>query len=125
MGADYGESPGQCDEGLRCDSQDTLTCVPSPYWPKVSVGGECTHYEFCEDDSYCRPQQGDEVSEESPGICTVRTPEGQSCELLYECTTRCLDGTCEVLPPALCDVLESWWASQELVPAFAEGTGDG
>jgi hypothetical protein len=105
---------GKCVEGLVCDSNETRTCIPSPYWPPVPTGGECTTL-HCVDESYCRSQDPEEdPSEEFPGICTLRTPEGQPCIWLLECTTLCTDGVCETFPPSMCEALEMWWAREWL-----------
>jgi len=107
---------GVCAEGLICDSDDTRTCIPSPYWPPVPTGGQCTTPISCVDESYCQPQDPpQDPSEESPGTCTERTPEGQACALPYECTTRCTNGICETLPPKICETLEAWWAREQLL----------
>jgi hypothetical protein len=105
---------GQCAEGLVCDSSGMRTCVPSPYWPPVPTGGQCTSPISCIDDSYCRAEDPEGPSEETPGICTVRTLEGQPCNSLLECTTICTDGVCETLPPKMCEALEAWWARELL-----------
>lgn len=104
---------GKCAEGLDCDSSDTRRCVPSPYWPPVPTGGVCTALN-CVDESYCRAEDPEGPSEESPGICTPRTPEGQPCTHPLECTFRCTDGLCETPAPDLCDWLQAWWAREWL-----------
>lgn len=101
---------GRCDEGLRCDSQDTRACVPvmPESWPPL--GGECTIWYGCTDDNICRPQGDDpQPSEERPGVCVEQTPSGEPCTLVYECDRICEDGICQVPPPALCDILRNWW----------------
>jgi hypothetical protein len=106
---------GECVEGLVCDSDDTQMCIPSPYWPLVPLGGECTTPVSCVDGAYCRSQTVEEdPSEELPGTCAVRTPEGEACVRLLECTTRCIDGVCETLRPYMCEALEAWWARERL-----------
>jgi hypothetical protein len=102
---------GECAEGLYCDSDETRTCLPSPLWPPVPTGGVCTALN-CVDESYCHTDDPEGPSEEIPGICTVRTPEGQPCDNLLECTTICTDGICETLPPRMCEALEAWWARE-------------
>lgn len=101
---------GECAEGLLCDSDDTRTCVPSPYWPLVPTGGACTSPISCVNESYCHTDDPEGPSEEVPGICTVRTPEGRPCDNLLECTTICTDGICETQPVRMCEALEAWWA---------------
>jgi hypothetical protein len=105
---------GECAEGLVCDSNETRTCIPSPYWPPVATGGVCTSPISCVDESYCHTDDPEGPSEEIPGICTVRTPEGQPCDNLLECTTICTDSVCEPLPPRMCEALEAWWAREWL-----------
>lgn len=109
---DEGNDPGQCAEGLVCDGEGTGTCVPSPYWPPVPVGGVCNDPLVCVEGTYCRPNDLDDPlapSEESPGICTLKTAEGQPCSYGLECELRCVDGLCEPWPPTLCGVLGGWW----------------
>lgn len=105
---------GKCTEGLVCDSNETRTCIPSPYWPPVVTGGVCTSPISCVDESYCHTDDPEGPSEEIPGVCIVRTPEGQACDNLLECTTICTDGVCEYLPPRLCETLEEWWIREQL-----------
>jgi len=105
---------GECAIGLVCDSEETRTCVPSPHWPPVPTGGECPTLISCVEESYCHTEDVEHPSEESPGICTLRTPEGQACTHPLECTTRCTDGFCEARPPRLCELLDEWWAREGL-----------
>lgn len=104
---------GKCAEGLICDSEQTRTCVPDPYWPPVPTGGVCLRYDHCVPESYCRTEDPDGPSDESPGICTMRTPDGEACENLLDCSIRCTDGFCELPLPRLCDLLGEWWGQQE------------
>jgi len=107
---------GECAEGLACDSLDTLRCISYTPIPKIEMGGECVESFSCEDGSYCRPPEGaDDVDEESPGICTAPTPAGEPCSLRYECDRFCEDGFCQVPPPLLCEVLQDWQTSRELL----------
>lgn len=100
---------GECDEGLRCDSVDTRTCVPITLIPQAPLGGECTEYSRCVDDNICRPQGDDlEPSEERPGTCVERTPPGEPCSLVYECDRICENGFCQVPPPGVCDIVRQW-----------------
>lgn len=106
---------GECAEGLDCDITDTRTCIPSPYWPPIPTGEVCASLTPCVPESYCRTPEAEELpSEENPGICTPRTPEGQPCTHLFECTTACTDGICWTPPPRLCGTLEAWWAREHL-----------
>lgn len=106
---------GRCAEGLDCDSVDTRTCIPSPYWPPISTGEVCASLTPCVPESYCRTAEPEELpSEENPGICTLRKPEGQPCTHLFECTTVCTDGFCWTPPPGLCGTLDAWWAREWL-----------
>jgi hypothetical protein len=108
-------APPECAEGLICDGEDTRTCVPSPYLPPVPTGGQCTTPLSCVDGSYCLPQDlEDGPSEEVPGTCVLRTPDGEPCSVLIECATRCIDGICETPQPKLCETLELWWAREQL-----------
>jgi len=105
---------GYCDEGLRCDSQDTLTCVQYTPEPLAPLGEECTIWYGCEGDNICRPQGDDpQPSEERPGVCVERTPPGEPCTLVYECDRICEAGICQDPPPVLCDVLNNWWSIHE------------
>ena len=103
---------GECAEGLDCDSEATRTCVPSPYWPPIPTGEVCDSPTLCVPESYCRTPEPYVPSEDNAGVCTPRTPEGQPCTHVAECTTRCIDGVCETLPPRLCGTLEAWWARE-------------
>ena len=103
---------GECAEGYYCDSDDTRTCLPSPYWPPVPTGEVCASPTPCVPESYCRTAEPDIPSEDNPGICTPRTPEGQPCTHVAECTTRCIEGVCELRTPLLCEVLQAWWARE-------------
>lgn len=105
---------GECVEGFVCDSNETRKCIPSRYWPPVATGGVCTSPVSCVDESYCHTGDPEGPSEELPGICMIRTPEGQPCDNLLECTTICTDGVCETLPPLLCDALQGWWIREQL-----------
>lgn len=107
---------GRCAEGLDCDSVDTRTCIPSPYWPPIPTGEVCASLTPCVPESYCRTPEAEELpSEDNPGICTLRTPEGQPCTHLFECTTgACTDGFCWTPPPRLCGTLEIWWEREWL-----------
>lgn len=109
-------APPECaGEALVCDRDGTGTCVPSPYWPQVPTGGQCTTPFSCVDESYCRPQDlEDNPSEEVPGTCVLRTPVGLPCPLPYECTTLCREGVCQALPANMCEVLQAWWAREWL-----------
>ncbi|MCA9650632.1 MAG: hypothetical protein KC501_12025, partial [Myxococcales bacterium] len=83
---------GECAEGLTCDSRQTQTCIPYEPPPLVPLGGACTKPYECEQ-GYCRPPEGmTDVSEESPGLCTLPTPAGDPCSLPYECERYCTDG---------------------------------
>jgi hypothetical protein len=101
---------GECADDLNCDSEDTRTCVPDPNWPLVPTGGVCVSPIACVDESYCHTDDPEGPTEESPGVCKLRTPEGLPCDNLLECTTICTDGICETLPPRMCDALQAWWA---------------
>lgn len=106
---DEGNDPGQCAEGLLCDSRGTHTCLPRADWPPAPTGSMCISPSHCVEESYCRTLDPDGPSEESPGVCTLRTPDGEPCSHLLECNLRCLDGFCEIWPPTLCGVLGGWW----------------
>lgn len=103
---------GECAAGLTCDSYETRTCVPATYWPPVPTGGACARHFICVDESYCHTDDPAGPSEERPGICTPRTPEGQPCDNLFECPGLCTDGVCETQPPRMCDALSAWWARE-------------
>jgi len=107
---------GRCDEHLVCDSQDTRTCIPSPYWPELPLGGECSATAYCEHGSYCRPQgSAVDTSEDMPGRCTEPTAPGEPCRFVNECTTHCdeASATCALHPVAVCGVLHGWWDAQQ------------
>jgi hypothetical protein len=106
---------GRCADGFVCDSEDTRTCVPNPYWPPVPTGGVCTTPFICMDESYCHtddPEEG--PSEEHPGVCTIKTLPGQPCDNLVECTAFCTDGICEAPRPMMCEAVQAWWARDQL-----------
>lgn len=105
---------GRCDEGLRCDSLDTRTCVPDVPEPLAALGEECSAWYLCAGDNICRPQGDDlEPSEERPGICVERTPPGEPCTLVYECDRICEDGRCQIAPPAVCEHTVRWSTLRE------------
>lgn len=107
---------GECAAGLVCDSRDTRTCIPAAPTQPIPLGGECPAFTDCELGTYCRPPEGaDDVSEENPGICTSPTPVGQPCTLVYECERFCEEGICQAPPPALCELLDDWAGSRELI----------
>jgi hypothetical protein len=105
---------GECADGFLCDSEDTRSCVPDPHWPLVPTGGVCTSPIACVDESYCHTDDPEGPTEESPGTCKLRTPEGLPCDNLLECTTMCTDGICETQPPRMCEALEAWWFREQL-----------
>ena len=114
---------GTCNVGLVCDSNDTQTCIEAEPITLVPVGGECTAFGTCEMGSYCRPIDGVEASETSPGVCTSPTPAGQACSLAYECERICVDGFCEAPPPLLCEVLGGWTGSRDVIGPESSSTG--
>ena len=105
---------GTCDDDLNCDSEDTRTCVPDPYWPRVATGGACTIFFTCVDESYCHTDDPEGPTEESPGVCTIKTPPGLPCDNLVECTFLCTDGICEAPRSTMCDAVQAWWARDQL-----------
>jgi len=112
---------GRCAQGFACDTHDTETCVPSGPPVPVSLGGECPEFGYCEQGTYCRPQEGhEEATEESPGICTAPTPPEEPCTLPYECERFCIDGFCEVPPPSLCKVIDDWTSARTIIEQESE-----
>ena len=104
---------GACAEDLNCDSEDTRTCVPDPYWPPISTGDVCIAPFTCVDGSYCHTENSETPTEERPGVCTLKTPPGQPCDNLVECTFLCIEGVCQAPPPTMCEALQAWWAREQ------------
>ncbi len=104
---------GRCADGFVCDSEYTRTCVPNPYWPPVPTGGVCDTPFICVDESYCLADDPEGPTEERPGVCTLKTPPGQPCDNLVECTWLCTDGICEAPRPTMCEAVQAWWARED------------
>jgi hypothetical protein len=131
----FGRESPQVTFGLRCDimgasteprnhgiadhprtRHDQRAARPHVPWARTlalsPIRGQAPDDRSQVDESYCKTEDPEGPSEEIPGICTVRTPEGQPCTSLLECTWLCTDGVCERLPVRLCETLEAWWARE-------------
>lgn len=96
---------GRCRDDLRCDIEDSLTCVAAVLaGDSCEAGGICQVGHFCKTDDPATPP-----TPASAGVCTPSdTPPGAPCEHLWECATICdpQRGVCQERQPGLCTVLD-------------------
>lgn len=106
-----GDSLAQCDDGLFCDSNNTMQCQPTG-----GVGAPCPTGDGCNEETFCAPDltcQAPPIADEpcGPGglcaealFCDITSTckpipgEGEPCDILCQEDLACTNGTCAIGP---------------------------